>query len=93
MTEHNPENEELAARFRLDQEAASEAESSREQIVWDQRVRDAETTLDQREAVTRLVVAKAKALEALEAVVWLLVVAAVVVALGLGVRAIVEAFQ
>lgn len=86
MTEQNEPD--LAAQFRLDQAAASQEEASRDQIVWAQRVQDAETTLDQRRAVTRRLIAQAALMEALNVVLWLLIVLAVVAGLGLGVRAI-----
>lgn len=91
MTEQN-ENE-LTAQFQLDQAAASQEEATRDQIVWAQRVRDAETTLAQREAVTRRVVAQAALMEALNVILWTALVAAVVFSAGMALRAVVGVFQ
>lgn len=93
MTEHNPENEELATRFRLDQAAASEDEQTREATVWAQRVRDAETTLTQREAITRRVVAQASLMEAVNVILWVALALGILLAAGLALRALVGVFQ
>lgn len=76
MTEHNPED--LGARFRLDQAQAAEQEAERDEVRWAQAVRDGETTLDQREALTRRVNAYTSLLTTLDALVWIAVATAAV---------------
>ena len=85
MTDHLPNPDDLlGAQFRLDQEAASTEETSRDQVVWAQRVQDAVTTLAQREAVTRRVIAQAALLEGLNVALWLLFTLGALAALVFG---------
>lgn len=66
------------ATFRLDQQEAATEQAERHAVMWAHQVRDADTTLDQREAVTARVKAQASLLATLDALVWIALVCAVV---------------
>ena len=86
MTE-NDDN--LTAAFHLDQQ-----EAQSEQEFWENtRRQEAITTLDQRQALTRRVLAQANLLEALNAVVWFAIAAGLIVTLVAAGRFVVGAFQ
>jgi hypothetical protein len=92
MSEHHPEMD-PAATFRLDQEAAAAEEENRHQTIWSHQVRDAETTMDQREAITRMVNAKASFLETVETLVWIATGGGVVFGLAWSVQRLIEAVR
>lgn len=93
MTEQNPPEMDPAATFRMDQQAAEAEHAERDAVMWAHQVRDADTTLDQREAVTRRVAAQASLLTTLDSLVWLAVVAACAGGVALCVARMVEAFR
>ena len=86
MTDQNPED--LEARFRLDQDEAQTEAQTRDQIAWANTVRDVETTLAQREALTRRVNAQASLMESLDTLTWVGVAALVVWGIVRGAQAV-----
>lgn len=82
-----PEDD-LEARFRLDQEEAKTEQETRDLVVWNHQQRDAQTTMDQREAVTARVKAQADLLGTLNVVLWIALLCAVGYLAGVAVGAI-----
>lgn len=98
MTEHNPEQgreKDMDPRdtFIEDQQAAATEQEDRHATIWDQQVRDAETTLAQREAVTKRLDAQTSLMTTLDALVWCAFVVGVIWFLGWATLVIVEAVQ
>lgn len=87
------ENDDLTARFRLDQEAATEEERTREQVQWDLAVAASQADIGMKNAHTRHTEARAALWDALQNLVWVIVAALVIVGLVSGVQHVIGWFR
>lgn len=87
------ENEDLAARFHLDQAEATQEQTTREATAYSLHVMDQEATIDMKRQAAALEKAKADLRNAITTVLYLVILAAVAVALVVAVQTVVGWFQ